>query len=54
MNAQVTNEMRAHRFLILQNADFGSSLQSFSKMNKSLVRASGTQDHTDMGFWKLS
>lgn len=38
MNAQVTNEMHAHHFLILQNADLSKFLQSLPKMNKSLAQ----------------
>lgn len=38
MNAQVTNEMPAHYFLVLQNADFSSFLQSLTERNKSQAK----------------
>lgn len=49
VNAQVTNEMPARHFLLLQNADFSSFPQSRTKVNKS-----ATKNHTNTGFLEVN
>lgn len=47
MNGQVTNEMPAHHFTALQNADFSQFRQSSTKMP-----SSGRENHTDLHLGK--